>query len=179
MHPLGEVVIHDRRSNTIVFIVGDLSHRKAGDSSLLDGFIEVDVHELTYMKMNFDGRLVKSISVPIDDHFLMCINCDISLFSQLHQAFEIFLQNVSKDRPQSLFNNDWHEALHVSIHTYLNEKKWSFDALDTKKKKSVVHHLYKNGAFKERNAADYIAKILRLGRATVFNYLKEFRNHET
>ena len=31
-------------------------------------------------------------------------------------------------------------------------------------------------AFKEKNAADYVAKVLGLGRATVFKYLKEWRN---
>jgi len=54
------------------------------------------------------------------------------------------------------------------------------DTLGNKQKKAMVKHLYDNGAFLEKNAADYIAKILNMGRVTVFNYLREWkRNYET
>ena len=34
------------------------------------------------------------------------------------------------------------------------------------------------GAFKGKSAANYVAKVLSIGRATVFNYLKELRGNE-
>jgi predicted transcriptional regulator YheO len=78
-------------------------------------------------------------------------------------------------QPQSLFTNDWQEKLHVSIHSYLRNHNLSFDHLSQNEKKALAKHLFDLGAFHEKNAADYVAKILGLGRATVFKYLKEWR----
>lgn len=77
---------------------------------------------------------------------------------------------------QSLFIGDWQEKLHVSIHAYLQNHNLSFHHLSQNDKKALVKHLFHLEAFHEKNAADYIAKILKLGRATVFNYLKKWRN---
>jgi predicted transcriptional regulator YheO len=38
-----------------------------------------------------------------------------------------------------------------------------------------VEALYHQGAFKGKNAAGYVAKILGIGRATVYNYLKNIK----
>ena len=51
----------------------------------------------------------------------------------------------------------------------------SFNNLTNVDKRNLVSYLYKMGAFGEKKAADYVAKILKLGRATVFKYLKEWR----
>lgn len=79
-------------------------------------------------------------------------------------------------QPQSLFTNDWQEKLHVSIHAYLQNHNLSFDHLSQSDKKTLAKHLFDLGVFHEKNAADYVAKVLGLGRATVFKYLKEWRN---
>jgi predicted transcriptional regulator YheO len=79
------------------------------------------------------------------------------------------------NQPQSLFTNDWQEKLHVSIHSYLQNHNLSFDHLSQSDKKTLAKHLFDLGAFNEKNAADYVAKVLGLGRATVFKYLKEWR----
>ena len=82
LDPLVEVVIHDLDSETICFIAGQLSQRRIGDSSLLDNeAIEQNLDQMTYPKLNFDGRLIKSISVPVDENLLICINCDVSVFA--------------------------------------------------------------------------------------------------
>ncbi len=39
-------------------------------------------------------------------------------------------------------------------------------------------YLFDIGAFHEKNAADYVANVLNMGRATIFNYLKEFRKND-
>lgn len=80
------------------------------------------------------------------------------------------------NQPQFLFANDWQEKLHVSIHSYVQNHNLSFDQLSQSHKKALTKHLFEMGAFHEKNAADYVAKVLQLGRATVFKYLKEWRN---
>tara|TARA_R110002126_G_scaffold239409_1_gene382641 strand:- start:67050 stop:67637 length:588 start_codon:yes stop_codon:yes gene_type:complete len=176
MEPLLEIVVHDLESDSICFIAGQLSKRRVGDASLLDAKeLEESLDHITYPKLNFDGRLIKSISVPVDDKLLICINCDISIFNQMQQFSEAFIKPRQADIPHSLFKQDWQEKLHCSIHAYLNEKSWSFEGLTLKQKKDVAHYLFQQGAFVEKNAADYIARVLKLGRATMFKYLKSWR----
>lgn len=179
MNPLLEIVIHDFRSGTICYINGGLSKRKIGDPSLLDmNELEENIDKTIYSKLNFDGRLIKSISVPLSDQWLMCINCDISIFSQMQALSNKFLQTSSENQPESLFKSDWQEKLHIGIHRYIQEKQWQFDTLSAAAKKELVKHLFNIGAFHEKNAADYVAKVLNMGRATIFNYLKEFRRND-
>lgn len=174
MDPLVEIVIHDIAQNIITYINGKLSNRKIGDSSLLDPESLNRIDQIVYPKVNFDGRLVKSISVVLEDQYLLCINCDVSIFNKMQELSNALLQ--MGNQPQSLFTNDWQEKLHVSIHAYLQNNNMSFNHLSQNKKKDLTKHLFDLGAFNEKNAADYVAKVLGLGRATVFKYLKEWRN---
>lgn len=174
--PLVEIVIHDLSSGTIYYINGDLSKRKVGDPSLLEPEeFEKNIDKFVYPKINFDGRLIKSISVPVDNKWLICINADVSLFHQMKHLGELFLNVQHINQPESLFKNDWQEKLHVVIHDFLQAQKWNFNTLNTHQKKEITKHLFDNGAFSEKNAADYIARVLHLGRATVFKYLKEWK----
>ena len=176
MKPLVEIVIHDIKSNTICYIEGELSKRKIGDLSLLEVTeTEENIDKIVYPKLSFDGRLIKSISVPLGDQWLVCINCDISVFNQMQILSQQFLKVSPQPTPQSLFKNDWQEKLHIAVHSFLQEKKWDFDHLTGSQKKEVVRHLFALDAFNEKNAADYVATTLNMGRATIFKYLKEWR----
>lgn len=174
MDPLVEIVIHDIAQDSIIYINGKLSKRKVGDASLLDPEGTNSIDQVVYPKVNFDGRLVKSISVILEDKYLLCINCDISIFNKMQELSCALLQ--MGNRPMALFINDWQEKLHVSIHAYLQNHNLSFDHLAQNDKKALTKHLFDLGAFHEKNAADYVAKVLGLGRATIFKYLKEWRN---
>lgn len=171
--PLVEVVIHDIESDLIVYINGSLSVRQVGDSALLDKEDLNTLDQIVYPKINFDGRLVKSISVRLEDKWVLCLNCDVSIFSALQGLSSALLKGTSNAQPKSLFQNDWQEKVHVSVHEYLQQHHLSFDHLTNAHKKRLVLHLLSLGAFQEKNAADYVAKVLNLGRATVFKYLKE------
>lgn len=174
MDPFVEIVIHDVAQNSVAYINGKLSNRKIGDASLLDSEGLTNIDQIIYPKVSFNGGLVKSISVILEDQYLLCINCDVSIFNKMQELSRAFLQ--MGNQPQALFANDWQEKLHVSIHAYLQSHNLSFDNLSQKNKKTLTKHLFDLGAFHEKNAADYIAKVLGLGRATVFKYLKEWKN---
>ncbi|WP_371923148.1 helix-turn-helix domain-containing protein [Legionella sp. 27cVA30] len=49
--------------------------------------------------------------------------------------------------------------------------KLTFDTLNRKEKKALVIHLHRVGAFSGKNSAQYIAEILNVSRATIYNYL--------
>lgn len=178
MPHLIEVVVHDLNNKTIAYINGQLSKRQIGNPSLLDQeAFETKLEEMIYTKLNFDGRLVKSISVRIDSQFLICINCDISIFETMQKITQQFLSTPIEQKPISLFKSDWQEALHKEIHNFLNEKKWIFNNLDGAQKKDVIHYLFLHDAFNEKHAVDYIAKVLTIGRSTIFKYLKEWKEN--
>lgn len=178
MDPLVEVVIHCVRTDKIIFINGSLSNREIGDPSLLGSDLS-SIEEGVYAKLNFDGRLLRSISIPLKENDimvgLMCINYDITMFQELHNLTNVFLGKSLTVRSDALFKNDWQDKIHQIIHQILQEKKLSFNELTNLNKKELVHQLYELGAFSEKNAADYIAKILSVSRATIFNYLRVCR----
>lgn len=176
IRPLVEIVIHDIDSNDIIYINGSLSNRKVGDQSLLDREGLSDIEQVVYQRINFDGRLLKSVSVVLESKWLLCINYDLSIFSKMQELSSVLLQKNMDFQPRSLFTNDWQEKLHVTIHSYLQNHNLSFNHLANADKKALAKHLFNLGAFNEKNAADYVAKVLNLGRATVFKYLKEWRN---
>lgn len=188
LEPLAEVVIHDLKQDQICYIKGNLSKRKIGDPSLLDfDFKKINQQELerienvTYPKLNFDGRLVKSISVLLKESnqnkFLLCINCDSSIFEQIRSLTDIFLPNHSNKQPEILFKNDWQERLHIAINQYLKQQKWSFNRLNNSQKKQLITHLFSINAFSQKKSPDYLAKVLNMGRATIFNHLKKLKNN--
>lgn len=174
--PLVEVVIHDIKKDSIVYINGKLSARKIGDPSLLNKDGLDSLNQIIYPKINFDGRLVKSISVVLEKQWLLCINCDISIFNRMQSLSQAILQGNMNIQPNALFTNDWQEKLHISINTYLQNQNLSFELLNQANKKNLIKYLFDLGAFHEKNAADYVAKVLSVGRATVFKYLKEWRS---
>ncbi len=180
LKPLVEVVIHDLKTGTICYIEGTLSKRKVGDPSLLNASdIEEHLDLIVYPKINFNGRLVKSISVLLSDELLLCINCDVSIFEQMQSLSKQLLTTTYRTGPESLFKNDWQERLHHSIHAFLTKNDWHFDCLTQAQKKELVHYLFINNAFHEKNAATYVATALSMGRATIFNYLKEWKKNES
>ena len=179
MKPLVEIVAHDLESGFIYYIKGGLSKRAVGDLSLLDtGDFQKDLDKVVYPKLNFDGRIIKAISLPVGSRWLVCINSDVSVFSQMQNMSRHFLPMDQAPQPDSLFKNDWQERLHLAIHSFLEHKAWIFDQLSRSQKRHVVEHLYHQGAFQEKNAADYVAKVLNISRATVFNYLKQRKVNE-
>lgn len=179
--PLAEVVIHDLASNSICFIEGKLSNRIVGDPSFLGvdlKQLECQINQAIYPKINFDGKLIKSISIPIknNNHLvaIMCLNVDVSVFSQMQQLAQAFLL-PSTNQPEVLFKNDWQEKVHQTLYQWLDNHHIKLEFLTNAQKKQVVLEMHARGAFHEKKAADYIANILRLSRASVFNYLKEIR----
>lgn len=177
---LVEVVIHDLSTHKIIFIEGSLSKRKIGDPSLLEEDIKDFADELSqivYSKLNFDGRLLKSISIPIKEKntvvALFCINYDITIFHELGELTNNILGGPFSKKPDVLFKNDWQDRINAFIHSFLKEHGLQFATLTNKDKQKVVQSLYKQGAFSEKNAAEYIARVLDMSRATIFNYLRK------
>lgn len=183
LHPFAEVVIHDLKKDQVVAIFNPCSKRKVGDRSYLDRWdFSVSPEEDVigpYEKTNYDGRKLKSISVILRDQKgnakgFLCVNVDISVFEYYQSILLSFLGNndshLSK-KTQPLFKDDLYEKINVFIQEYCRSQQLSLENLSRDDKRALVINLEEKGAFNGKNASSYVARILNVSRATVYNYL--------
>lgn len=178
LFPYAEVVIHDFSTKSVGFLFNNLSKRKIGDPSLLDDMeqqsSQTDVFA-PYPKMNWDGRKMKAVSVVLKNSLqipigLLCINLDVSKWDQMQQLISEFIR-PEKLQPEALFKNDWQEKINVYVTNYLQERGLALQSLTRSEKQKLLLALVKEGAFETKHAAGYIAQVLQISRATVYNYL--------
>lgn len=181
LHPHAEVVIHDIKKNQIAAIFHPYSKRRVGDSSLLTSE-EMNPQEKCigpYEKINWDGRKLKSVSSIINNDqgqavAMLCINLDISQLEKFNDLIAGFINNEQLNpQPDSLFKDDWQERINKYVHSYLNEQHLTLESLTRSEKKELIEHLHKVGAFSAKNAAQYVAQVLGVSRATIYNYLSD------
>lgn len=190
LHPFAEVVIHDLSKDRIEAIYNPFSRREVGDSSYLDRWdFTVDPQENIigpYEKINFDGRRLKSISLILRNDKgkavgFLCVNMDISVFESYRDTLQIFLSNndgtISKAK-QSLFKDDLYEQINMFVQSYCREQHLSLEAMTREEKQTLTLKLKDKGAFNGKNATNYIARILNISRASVYNYLKDQVNNK-
>ncbi|WP_199744139.1 transcriptional regulator [Legionella sp. km772] len=183
LHPYAEVVVHDLELDQIVAIYHPFSKRRVGDPSLFSAeekkqfILEKCIGP--YEKTNWDGKKLKSMSSIIQDENdkavgMLCINFDISFFEQFKLAISHFLNDSNLiPQPPALFKDDWQERINQYVHSYLQEHGLTLEYLSRPEKKSLIFHLQEVGAFTGKNAAQYVAQVLKISRATVYNYLAE------
>ncbi|TDR73079.1 helix-turn-helix transcriptional regulator [Paludibacterium purpuratum] len=181
LYPYAEVVLHDLKSQTVVYVANNFSKRSIGDNSGLDTLGTTEGRDVIgpYTKLNWDGRTLHSISVMLKDHSgaaegLLCINLDVTVFANARAALDLFLAGTKLEpQPEELFRDDWQERINAYVHTWLQEHQLSLSILAREQKRELVIALHGQGAFRGKSAANYVASILNMGRATVFKYLKE------
>ncbi|MGM9454023.1 helix-turn-helix transcriptional regulator [Legionella bozemanae] len=181
LYPYAEVIVHDVTQNKIAAIYNPFSKRRVGDPSLLeqDGLQLLNDYVGPYEKTNWNGNKIKSVSSMIRDENhnvvgMLCINLDVSVMEKFNEFLQQFLQCAQFiAKPEPLFKDDWQERINTYIHHYLNEHQLLLDSLNRKEKKALIDHLYAIGTFSGKNAAHYIAQILNVSRATIYNYLHQ------
>ena len=183
LHPNAEVVLHDLETDRVVRIWNNFSRRSPGDSSLIAEEIQLeqgrDVYG-PYERSNWDGRRLKCVSSVVRDANgqrigLLCLNLDVSSFD----AFRGFLEALTATTlspPAALVERDWREQIHSALAAHLREIDAPLTALTRMQKISAVRALDIKQLFSTRNAAQHVAAILNVSRATVYNWLKEARN---
>ncbi|WP_290439531.1 helix-turn-helix transcriptional regulator [Paraburkholderia fungorum] len=183
--PYTEVVLHNLATQTVVYVANNQSRRELGDDSALDD-IEFDDRETVigpYEKLGWDGRKVRSTSVVVRTEAgepigVMCINFHLAALEQAKQALELLVSStVLQPQPEKLFHDDWQDRVNVFLNHWLQERKLTLSMLTREHKRALVEALHEEGAFKGKSAANYVAKLLSMGRATVFNHLKDLRGN--
>ena len=182
--PFVEVVIHDLASQTIVHIANNLSRRHVGDATALDDveFSDDDGVIGPYAKRNWDGGQMRAISVLVRDDAgrpigVICVNIASAAFEQARATLEFLSRGFHiEPQPDRLFRDDWQERILAFLHPWLAERQLTLAALTRVQKRELVLALHAHGAFRAKSAANYVATLLDMGRATVFNHLTGVRD---
>lgn len=182
-YPFVEGALHDLNGGTLVALFNNLSQRKVGEATPLRE-LQVKTEKFPdyfppYYKSNWNGKKLKCISITLRDAKgvpigLICFNFDVSLFQDIEDRFSALLHlKQEAENPVELFGEDWQQQVHLQIDRYLKEKDLMLQRLTRNDKKELIKHLYIKGVFNFKNAALYIADVLRVSRATVYNYMKD------
>lgn len=182
--PHAEVVLHDVRTQKVDYIANNISKRVIGDDAALEDMLSGEVDERTigpYEKLNWDGQKIRSVSSVLRDGSgtpiaVLCINLNISLFETAKQALDLFLSSSKLvPQPDALFRDDWQERINTFLHSWLRQRQLGLNLLTREHKRELVEALHAEGAFKGKSAANYVANVLNMGRATVYKHLKEIK----
>lgn len=176
--PYAEVVVHDLATEAIAYIANPVSRRTPGDPSQLDDIEFSSGQQVIgpYEKTNWDGRRMKCISSVLyadgSAIGLLCINLDVTQFEQVRRALEGFLITKARtDDVQALFQNDWHERTNEFITGWCARKNTHISSIDRQMRRELIGALKTAGLLDQRRAPAYIARILGVSRATVYNEL--------
>ena len=182
--PHAEVVLHDLRTQKIDYIANNISKRCVGDDATLEDMLGEDVGERNigpYEKLNWDGQKIRSVSTVLRDAqgapvAVLCINLNISMFEAAKAALDLFLSSSKLiPQPDALFRDDWQERINTFLHNWLRQRQLGLNLLTREHKRELVLALHAEGAFKGKSAANYVANVLNMGRATVYKHLKELK----
>ena len=181
--PYAEVVIHDLTDQTVAYLSNNLSKREVGDESALEDVEETTRDKLLgpYEKVNWDGRRMRCVSTALFDDAgqaagVMCINFNIAAFEEIRSTLDLFLRGSGVvAQPVELFKDDWQERINTFLHGWLRERQIALNSLTREHRRELVEALHAEGAFKGKSSANYVAKVLGMGRATVYKHLREMK----
>jgi D-arginine utilization repressor len=183
-HPHVEVVLHDLATRRIFYIANSFSKRRAGDSSLNEAqgvFAGMKPVIGPYPKTNWDGRRLKSITAVLGGGSrapaaLLCINHDINALAATVEQLQQFLKLPCEAVPTApLLSQDWRERVNTVLGEFLAERKATLAGLKSPELDELMGELDGRGIFDIRRAVPYVAEVLQLSRATVYNRLAAIR----
>jgi predicted transcriptional regulator YheO len=183
---LCEVVLHDLRDpqHAIRVIENNLSGREVGDSVTELGLARIEDPGYPSVIQNYpnrfpDGRPAKSTSIGIKNAAgeyiaALCLNLDVSVLSPVTLALSNLVATDTEHREQALETLRDRNAreLRQAVEELAAERAATPRSLSREDKKALVRQLHQDGYFDSRDAAQTIADLLGVSRATVYNYTK-------
>lgn len=181
--PFVEVAVHDLQNGTLAAIYNSFSKRKIGEKSPLKE-LKVNIDEFPdvfspYKRRNWDGKELKCTSITLRDEagnpvLLICFNLDASVLVQTKDILEAFLKiKTESANPIEAYAEGYEQQISSLTAHFLKEHQISKNSLDRNNKKELIEFLYRKGVFHFKNSVPFIAKSLKLSRASIYNYIKE------
>ncbi|MEV5387595.1 PAS domain-containing protein [Streptomyces sp. NPDC052721] len=183
---LCEVVLHDLRDpdHAIRAIENNLSDRQVGDSATELGLARIADPQYPSVIQNYpnqfpDGRPAKSTSIGIKNTAgeyiaALCLNLDVSVLSPVTLALSnlVATDTEHRDHPLETLRDRTARELRQAVEARAAERAATPRSLSREDKKALVRQLQRDGYFDSRDAAQTIADLLGVSRATVYNYAK-------
>ncbi len=183
---LCEVVLHDLRdpSQAIRAIENNLSGRTVGDSATELGLRRISDPEYPSVIQNYanqfpDGRPAKSTSIGIKNASgryiaALCLNLDVSVLSPVTLALSnlVATETDHREEPLETLRDRNARELRRAVERLAADRAATPRALPKEAKKELVRQLREDGYFESRDAAQTIADLLGVSRATVYNYTR-------
>ncbi|MFK4107314.1 transcriptional regulator [Streptomyces sp. NPDC002176] len=183
---LCEVVLHDLRDpdHAIRTIENNLSGRAPGDPATELGLARIADPDYPDVVQNYpnrfpDGRPAKSTSIGIRNSAgeyiaALCLNLDVSVLSPVALALANLVATGTEhgaEPPETLRDRRSRE-LRGTVEELAARRGGTPRSLGRDAKRELVRHLHGEGWFDARDAAQTIADLLGVSRATVYNYTK-------
>ncbi|MFH9660956.1 transcriptional regulator [Streptomyces sp. NPDC017248] len=183
---LCEVVLHDLRDpgHAVRVIENNLSGRQVGDSATELGLARIAAPEYPSVIQNYpnrfpDGRPAKSTSIGIRNAAgeyvaALCLNLDVSVLSPVTLALSnlVATDREHHGRPLETLRDRTARELREVVESHAAERAATPRSLSREEKRALVRRLQRDGYFASRDAAQTIADLLGVSRATVYNYAK-------
>jgi len=176
--PFVEAVVHDLATDTVAHLANPFPPRRPGDPSELQRIPFSRAARVIgpYEKVNWDGRRIKSISVVLRDEAdtpigVLCINADLTEFEAVRRTLAGFLGVDEAAAPDAAFRDDWHERINRFVAAWTATRSTTLARLDRPGRRALIEALHASGGFEGRRAPAYVAQILGVSRATVYNEL--------
>ncbi|MDB5738299.1 MAG: hypothetical protein JWO65_1967 [Sphingomonas bacterium] len=181
--PFVEAVVHDVRSDTVAHVANAFSPREPGDpSDLRETPMTPDARVIgPYEKINYDGRRIRAISIVLRDGAgaaigMLCINSDVTEFEGVRRMLQSFLGigDVPAVR-ETAINEDWHERINRFVAAWIAERATTIDRLDRDGRRELIAAIDAVNGFAGKRSAAYVARMLGVSRATIYNELAKIR----
>ncbi|MFF9584469.1 transcriptional regulator [Streptomyces achromogenes] len=183
---LCEVVLHDLRDpeHAIRAIENSLSGRQVGDPATELGLARIADPDYPGVVQNYpnrfpDGRPAKSTSIGIKNAAgeyvaALCLNLDVSVLSPVTLALSnlVATDTGHRERPLETLRDRTARELREAVEARSAERAATPRSLSREEKRALVRQLQRDGYFDSRDAAQTIADLLGVSRATVYNYAK-------
>ncbi|MFD8255276.1 helix-turn-helix transcriptional regulator [Streptomyces werraensis] len=183
---LCEVVLHDLRNpaHAIRVIENNLSGRQVGDSATELGLARIQDPDYPSVLQNYanqfpDGRPAKSTSIGIKNAAgeyvaALCLNLDVSTLSPIALTLSNLVATDAEtpETPPETLRDRSRRELREVIEATAAERSTTPRALSRNAKIDLVRRLHTEGYFESRNAAQTIADLLGISRASVYSYTK-------
>ncbi|QHC26962.1 helix-turn-helix transcriptional regulator [Streptomyces sp. GS7] len=183
---LCEVVLHDLRSpeHAVRAIENNLSGRQIGDSVTELGLLRIHDPQYPSVVQNYpnrfpDGRPAKSTSIGIKNAAgeyiaALCLNLDVSVLSPVTLALAnlVATETPHREQPLETLRDRNARELREAVEALSAERAAPPRSLSRADKKALVQQLHRDGYFDSRDAAQTIADLLGVSRATVYNYTR-------
>jgi predicted transcriptional regulator YheO len=187
--PHCEVVVHDFSDleHSIVHVAGSLSGRTVGGAAtdlllrqLRGGATDEDLHG--YHTQLPNGRNLKSSTMFLRDahgaaYGAFCVNFDISAFVGAQKMLAALIDTRGAGEVSEALTDDINQTIGSIITETIGSMGKAGPFLSRDDKVALIERLDQRGVFQVKKAIPILAEQLGCSKATLYNYLREAREH--